>query len=82
MDTSITVAIVAASGAVLTSAGTTVLGIFAILANNKRFDDIRKRIDDVGSRIDRIDHTLDVIQADLKQFYRDIVRLKEKTGLD
>ncbi len=53
---------------------------------NTRFNDMNKRMDSLesslGGRMDRIEHVLDVIQADLKQFYRDITRLKEKTGLE
>jgi uncharacterized protein YoxC len=37
---------------------------------------------DTGRRLDKIDRTLEVIQADLKEFYRDITRLKQKTGLE
>lgn len=37
---------------------------------------------DTGRRLDRIEHTLELIQADLKEFYRDITRLKQKTGLE
>jgi uncharacterized protein YoxC len=37
---------------------------------------------DTGRRLDKIERTLEVIQADLKEFYRDITRLKQKTGLD
>ncbi|MBV9302631.1 MAG: hypothetical protein JOY62_04325 [Acidobacteriaceae bacterium] len=37
---------------------------------------------DVSKRLDRIEHTLELIQTDLKEFYRDIVRIKQKIGLD
>jgi uncharacterized protein YoxC len=37
---------------------------------------------DTGRRLDKIERTLEVMQADLKEFYRDITRLKQKTGLD
>jgi hypothetical protein len=37
---------------------------------------------DTGRRLDKIERTLELIQADLKEFYRDITRLKQKTGLD
>ena len=37
---------------------------------------------DMGWRLDKIERTLELIQADLKEFYRDITRLKQKTGLD
>jgi hypothetical protein len=37
---------------------------------------------DTGRRLDKIERTLEVIQTDLKEFYRDITRLKQKTGLD
>jgi hypothetical protein len=36
----------------------------------------------VEGRLDKMERTLEVIQADLKEFYRDITRLKQKTGLD
>ena len=36
----------------------------------------------IGKRIDRVEATLDVVQADLKQFYRDIVQIKHKIGID
>jgi hypothetical protein len=36
---------------------------------------------DTGRRLDKIERTLEVIQTDLKEFYRDITRLKQKTGL-
>jgi uncharacterized membrane-anchored protein YhcB (DUF1043 family) len=51
----------------------------------KRIDGLEKRIDSLEARFearfDRIDRTLEVIQNDLKQFYTDIARLKERTGL-
>jgi hypothetical protein len=37
---------------------------------------------DMGRRLDRIERTLELIQTDLKDFYRDITRLKLKAGLD
>jgi hypothetical protein len=37
---------------------------------------------DRGTRLDKIERTLELIQADLKEFYRDITRPKQKTGLD
>lgn len=37
---------------------------------------------DTGRRLDKIERTLELIQTDLKEFYRDITRLKQKTGLD
>jgi len=37
---------------------------------------------DVNKRLDRIEHTLELIQTDMKEFYRDIVRIKQKIGLD
>jgi len=36
----------------------------------------------VEDRLDKIERTLELIQTDLKEFYRDITRLKQKTGLD
>jgi archaellum component FlaC len=47
----------------------------------KRIDGVEKRIDGIDKRLDKIDHTLEVIQNDLKQFYADIGRLKERSGL-
>jgi tetrahydromethanopterin S-methyltransferase subunit G len=51
----------------------------------KRIDGIEtrfeKRIDGIEARFDKLDRTLEVIQGDLKQFYTDIARLKERTGL-
>jgi hypothetical protein len=35
----------------------------------------------IERRLDRVEHTLEVIQADLKQFYADIAKLKERSGL-
>jgi len=40
------------------------------------------RFNGVEGRLDKIEHTLELIQADMKEFYRDITRLKQKTGLD
>jgi hypothetical protein len=40
------------------------------------------RFRSVGDRLDHIGSTLETIQTDLKEFYRDIARLKQKTGLD
>lgn len=42
---------------------------------------IEKRIDRIENRIDKIERTLEFIQSDLKQFYADIARLKERSGL-
>jgi len=79
IDTNLATAVVSASGAVIVS-------ITALLVNSKRFDDLGRRIDDLRSetnrRMDAIEATLVVIQADLKEFYRDITRLKQKTGLE
>lgn len=35
----------------------------------------------MNKQIDRIERTLELIQSDLKEFHKDIVRLKERTGL-
>jgi chromosome segregation ATPase len=48
---------------------------------DRRIDGLERRIDRVEGRFDKIDRTLEVIQADLKQFYGDIQRLKERSGL-
>jgi hypothetical protein len=40
------------------------------------------RFRSIGDRLDQIGSTLETIQTDLKEFYRDITRLKQKTGLD
>jgi hypothetical protein len=40
------------------------------------------RFRSIGDRLDQIGSTLETIQADLKEFYRDITCLKQKTGLD
>ena len=42
---------------------------------------VERRIDRIETRLDKIDRTLEVIQSDLKQFYNDIGRLKDRTGL-
>ncbi len=67
MSDNIAVALISASSAVIVS-------VTALVLNNKRFNDMSKRLD-------RIEHTLELIQADLKEFYRDITRLKERAGL-
>jgi len=54
--------------ALVTSVGTTVVAITAILTNNKRFDSIEHCID-------RVEHTLDVIQTDLKGFYKAVAKI-------
>ena len=46
-----------------------------------RIDAIEKRIDGVDARLDKIERTLEVILGDLKQFYADIARLKERSGM-
>ncbi len=40
------------------------------------------RFRSIGDRLDQIGSTLETIQTDLKEFYRDITQLKQKTGLD
>lgn len=35
----------------------------------------------IEKRLDRVERTLEVIQGDLKQFYADIAKLKERSGL-
>jgi hypothetical protein len=51
----------------------------------KRIDGLEKRIDGIEGRFEarfnKIDRTLEVIQSGLKQFYTDIGRLKERSGL-
>lgn len=60
-----------------------IMNVLVIAWQNKQlreYVDVRfKAVDD---RLDRIERTLELIQADLKEFYRDITRLKQKTGLD
>lgn len=68
MDSNLATGIVSASAAVIVS-------VTALILNNKCFDDI-------GKRIDKIDHTLEIIQADLKEFYKDIIRIKQKLGME
>jgi hypothetical protein len=46
----------------------------------RQYVDVRFKA--VEDRLDKIERTLELIQADLKEFYRDITRLKQKTGLD
>lgn len=36
----------------------------------------------IGKHIDSLERRLGVVEADLKQFYRDIVQIKQKIGLD
>jgi hypothetical protein len=47
-----------------------------------RFAAVDVRFKGVEDRLDKIERTLELIQADLKEFYRDVTRLKQKTGLD
>lgn len=54
--------------ALITGCFTSLVAIIALVINNKRFD--------------RIERTLEIIQADLKEFYKEISRIKQKTGLD
>jgi hypothetical protein len=46
----------------------------------RQYVDVRFRA--VEDRLDKIERTLEIIQTDLKEFYRDITRLKQKTGLE
>lgn len=46
----------------------------------RQYVDVRFRA--VEDRLDKIKRTLEIIQTDLKEFYRDITRLKQKTGLE
>jgi hypothetical protein len=41
-----------------------------------------ERFKGIEQRLDKIERTLEVIQADLKQFYKDIAQLKARTGLE
>lgn len=36
----------------------------------------------IGKHIDSMEKRLGVVEQDLKQFYRDIVQIKQKIGLD
>jgi tetrahydromethanopterin S-methyltransferase subunit G len=67
MDNTLATAIVSASSAVIVS-------VTALILNNKRFDDMAKRLD-------RIETTLSLIQGDLKEFYKDIAKIKAHIGL-
>ena len=59
------------------------LNILAIVWQSGRLEQhVGVRFRSVGERLDRIERTLELIQADLKEFYRDITRLKQKTGLE
>lgn len=49
---------------------------------NELSSGINSRFGDVNSRLDRIERRLDAIEADLKVFYQDITRLKERVGIE
>jgi len=61
----VTVAIVAASGAAVTALGSIAMNVFWL-----------------GRHIDSLERRLSVVESDLKQFYRDIVSIKLKIGLE
>jgi hypothetical protein len=65
VDTTIAVAIVSASGAVIVGLGGLAVNAFWI-----------------GKHIDSMERRLGVVEQDLKQFYRDIVQIKQKIGLE
>ena len=44
-------------------------------------DMVNRRIDAVEARLDKIERALEVIQGDLKQFYADVTRLKQRSGM-
>ena len=72
MTSEVTVAIISTSGAVIVGLGA--------LATNALW--IGKSFDGLGKRIDALEHRLGVVEQDLKQFYRDIVQIKQKIGLE
>jgi len=56
--------------------------LVVIWQSNQLRQYVDARFTAVEGRLDKIERTLELIQADLKEFYRDITRLKQKTGLD
>jgi hypothetical protein len=62
--------------------GITMNGLFVAWQSNqfkRRFDG---RFRSIGDRLDQIGSTLETIQADLKELYRDITRLKQKDWIE
>jgi len=58
--------------AVISTSGSVIVGIAGLLVTGNQ----------ISKRIDRIEHKLDIIEANLKQFYKDIIQIKQKIGLD
>jgi phosphopantetheine adenylyltransferase len=83
MDTALLQTAVATGGSVLV--GITGMWITSN-ALGKRIEDLGKRLDDTNGNMkaleERIDKRLSVIEADLKEFFKDITRLKVHTKLD
>ena len=79
METGIATGLISAASALI-------LGLGVLILNDGLHNELNRRIDDLkentNTRLDKIDGTLDLIQADLKVFYNELVRIKSKTGLD
>lgn len=72
MTENVTVALISAGGAV-------VVGVAAIFANTFW---ISKTLNGLETRLALIERRLELMEADLKQFYKDIVQIKQKIGLE
>ena len=58
--------------AIVASAGAVIVGLGGLAVNAFW----------IGKHIDSLERRLGVVEADLKQFYRDIVQIKQKIGLE
>jgi outer membrane murein-binding lipoprotein Lpp len=74
MEANLTTAIVSASA-------TALVAITALLANNKRFDDMGARMNDLNSRMSRLEQKLDHIEELLVGYCVDVARIKERLDI-
>ena len=82
MSDNVLIAIIAGSAVVIGAFATSLVAIVALRTSDRRFESLDKRLDDMNARLDRIDARLGLIEQDLKEFFKDITRLKIHTKLD
>jgi hypothetical protein len=79
MANNVVIAIIAASGVVISAICVLGGAIFAYVASNRTLD---RRFDGVDKRLDKIDHTLELIQADMKMWVEQIFKIKAHIKLN
>jgi peptidoglycan hydrolase CwlO-like protein len=79
MSDNVLIAIIAASGVVISAVMVMGSAVFAYVAGNRSLD---KRFESMDKRLDKIEQTLGVIQSDMVKWYEQIFKIKAHVKLD